>query len=298
MRVHVIMHGRHQNSKRWLRHWSAWQTKAGYRLSIDYTQFAGHAAALASEAINQPVDILVAAGGDGTLNECVNGYLKANGKIPMTFMAMGTGNDYLKTLQQSGQWKEVHDLIVRGKTQWMDVGQMDFKGLDGSMQNRYFINVMDVGLGGEVVQKIAHSKRRLGPFLTYQKAVISSLIEYKRTVVNCELDNVHFESETLMLVVANAKWFGSGLGIAPLASLNDGVLEVIHIGNITLLDYLIQLPKVRQCRVLKHKSIHYYTSKCIAISTPGLPIDCDGEFIGFTPLNCQVLNSKLKVLVH
>jgi len=192
----------------------------------------------------------------------------------------------------------VHQMIEINKVDQVDVGMLQFMDVGGVLSQRYFINVMDIGLGGEVVQKISKSKRRLGPFLTYQKAVISSLIEYKRNVVKVELDNVSFENDTLMLAIANAKWFGSGLGIAPMASLQDGIFEVIHIGEITFFDYLLQLPKVRRGEILQHPSIRYYSSKAIAISTPGIPIDCDGEFIGFTPLDCRIVHNRLNVLVH
>ena len=298
MKVRVIMHGRHEHSKSWLKRWREWKSMADYDLSIVYTHYAGEAVNLSSRAVSDGVEVIVSAGGDGTHNECVNGYLKANGQIPMTFLAMGTGNDFIKSLFQSGSWQEAHQLILKRKWNSIDIGSMKFLNPLGIEEARYFINVMDIGLGGEVVQKIAKSNRRWGTFLTYQKAVISSLLQYKKSTVEFRLDGSGYNGVTLMLACANAQWFGSGLGIAPSASLVDGQFTVVHIGEITLIDYLFQLPKVRRSKVLKHPGIRYFKAKEIEVDTTGLPIDCDGEFVGFTPLQCKIIPALLKVLVH
>jgi YegS/Rv2252/BmrU family lipid kinase len=297
-KVQVIMHGRHEHSTLWLSNLKKWKSIAKYQISVAYTKYAGHAIQLVINSMLEKPDVLVAAGGDGTLNECVNGYMLAQANIPMTFLAMGTGNDFVKTLHQKGQWTEVHQLIEENNQEHVDIGHLQLIGLDGNPQQRYFINVTDIGLGGEVVQKIAKSKRRLGPFITYQKAIISSLIPYKQWMVEFELDDLRFKEPTLMLAMANAKWFGSGLGIAPTAHLQDGLLDIIHMGKITLLDYLQQLPKVKKMKVLKHPAIHYYRAATIKVTTAHLPIDCDGEFIGFTPLKCEIIHSRLKLLTR
>ena len=296
--VRVIMHGRHEHSRAWRKEWNKWQREAEYSLSIVYTQYSNHAIALAFEAVREEVDVLVAAGGDGTINQCVNGYMQANGKMPMSFLAMGTGNDFVKSLLQAGSWREVHFMIRQNKLDHVDVGLIEFTDENGIRKTRYFINVMDIGLGGEVVRRIAHSSRSGGPFFTYQKAVVTSLFSYKGCNVQFLLDNEMFQQDTLMLVVANAKWFGSGLGIAPKAIINDGILDVVHLGQITVLDYLLQLPKLRKCMQLQHQSISYYQSRNIEVRTAQIPIDCDGEFIGFTPLNCKVEVKKLKVFIR
>jgi YegS/Rv2252/BmrU family lipid kinase len=298
MKVRVIMHGRHEHSSRWLKNWRAWKSIADYDLSVVYTQYAGEAGKLSSKAVSDGVEVIVSAGGDGTHNECVNGYLKAKGQVPMTFLAMGTGNDFVKSLFQSGSWQEAHQLILKRKWNSIDIGTMKFLNPLGIEEERYFINVMDIGLGGEVVQKIAKSSRRWGSFLTYQKAVISSLLQYQKTTVDFRLDGADYSGVTLMLACANARWFGSGLGIAPMASLVDGKFTVVHIGEINLIDYLFQLPKVRRSVVLKHPRIQYFQAKEIAVDSIGLPVDCDGEFIGFTPIQCKMIPALLKVLVH
>ncbi len=298
MKVRLIMHGRHEHSKSWLKSWSEWKSVADYDLSIVYTQYAGEAINLSSKAVSDGAEVIVSAGGDGTHNECVNGYLKANGQIPMTFLAMGTGNDFIMSLFQSGSWQEAHQLILKRKWNSIDIGAMKFLNPLGIEEERYFINVMDIGLGGEVVQKIAKSSRRWGAFLTYQKAVISTLLQYQKNTVDFKLDGIDYSGVTLMLACANAKWFGGGLGIAPTASLVDGEFSVIHLGEITLLDYLFQLPKVRRSKVLKHHGIRYFNAKEIEVDSVGLPIDCDGEFVGFTPLQCKIIPALLKVLVH
>ena len=295
--VHLIIHGRHLKNVKWRKALSYWREAADYEIFEKYTSIQGHGIALAVQAIEEGATHLITCGGDGTLNECVNGYMSKNAEIPMGVLPMGTGNDFIKMIAKKGDWKEIHENIIHQRCKKVDLAFMEFTDLQNKITQRYFVNVMDVGLGGEVVQKMARSSRKLGSFLTYQKAILQSLIPYRQWNMDFQLDDLKQTKPTLMLAFANAKWFGSGLGIAPRADIEDGLLEVIHLGKISLWDYLWQLPNVKKTKILHHPEITYSQCKESVIRTPGLPIDCDGEFIGFTPLSCKIVSKRLNVLI-
>ncbi len=291
-----VVHGRLTNSRRWKSVLSHLTTDNEFSHEIRYTSFSGQAVELSKELSHLDLAAVVAVGGDGTINECVNGIMQSGKSVPLGIVAMGTGNDLVKSLSMKGIWEEIHQALSGQVCMEVDLGKASFQNREGQMDQRYFINVLDIGIGGEVVQRIAESKRLLGPFLTYQKSILATLLTLKREHVQWEHEGLYRNEKTLMLAIANAKWFGSGLGIAPVADVQDGILEVIHLGDICLLDYFKQLPHLRMGRILKHPQIRYEKSRFIKIFTPNMPIDCDGEFIGFTPLMVQMVPGAIRIL--
>jgi diacylglycerol kinase (ATP) len=291
-----VVHGRLKANRQWKTLLSQLTTESAFIHVIRYTEYAGHGISLSVELSKMELAAVVAVGGDGTINECANGIVNSGRPIPMGIVAMGTGNDFVKALEIAGNWEEIKRAMSNEQMVWVDLGKASFVNREGHLDQRYFINVLDIGIGGEVVQRIAKSKRRLGPFLTYQKSILATLLTLKRPKVQWQSD-VHYRDEkTLMLAIANAKWFGSGLGIAPVADIQDGILEVIHLGDISIWDYFRQLPHLRKGVFLKHPQIRYDKARQVRVFTPNMPIDCDGEFIGFTPLMVQMIPRGIRIL--
>jgi diacylglycerol kinase family enzyme len=165
-------------------------------------------------------------------------------------------------------------------------------------KKRAFLNVTDLGLGGCVAYDMTRSKRRLGSFITYQWLIIKNLIRFKKRTIHFDLDGKKYNARAMNFVVANAKYFGSGLGISPDSNVTDGMLEVIVIGDLNIFEYLYFVPKVRKCKKLSFHKIQYYSSKKISIETEvPMPIDMDGEFVGFSPLVISIQHS-LNVVVR
>lgn len=291
-----IVHGRLERSRRWIHLLSQLTNDSDFKHEICYTAYTGHGIELGRDYCKRDLTAIVAVGGDGTINECVNGIMQSGRPVALGIVAMGTGNDLVKSLSLKGVWEEIQQALGKQVCMDVDLGKATFQNRQGQMDQRYFINVLDIGIGGEVVQRIAESRRLLGPFLTYQKSILSTLLTLKRERVQWEHEGHYRDEKTLMLAIANAKWFGSGLGIAPVADVQDGILEVIHLGDISLLDYFKQLPHLRKGRFLKHDQIRYEKSRFVKVFTPNMPIDCDGEFIGFTPLMVQMVPRAIRIL--
>ena len=268
------------------------------------TERAAHATELTSRAIGAGCFELISVGGDGTLNEVINGVM--NFKATATNQVMdepavavypkGTGNDFAKTVKMPADLQILKQFIEKDEASFIDLGIADFTGKQQQAASRYFINITDVGMGGIIAEKLAGYSKWMGAYLSFQRAIISTLATYKKQPVLIKTKDLEITGEMMNVVVANGKYFGNGLGIAPDASLHNGRFSLITIGNISLLDYLKLLGEVKKCRKVNHREVSYMQAGEVMIDAPGhpLPIDMDGEFIGYSPLKIKILPRVLK----
>jgi len=293
-KVLFVVHGRLERNTKWLRIWKCVIEQQEWTGVKVYTQKVGHAITLVMDALNKEgCDAVIACGGDGTLNECVNGILQSNSSVPLGMLSLGTGNDFVKSLGMSGCWKEVQAALNN-----LRVVPCDVMRLETPAGVRFGINVSDIGIGGEVVQRISQDSRWLGSFLTYQKNIVKSFLSFKSINVEVSIDDSPAISKRIfMLAACNAAWFGSGLCIDPEAQINDGQLNLVVVEDISLIDYFKQLPSLRRGKRMNHPAITYSKSERVSILTPNLPIDCDGEYIGCTPLSIDLWGHAVNILV-
>jgi YegS/Rv2252/BmrU family lipid kinase len=258
---------------------------------------------LTTNAINKGVDYLILVGGDGSINEGVNGYFDANSelreKVILGVYPAGSGNDFSKSLGVGNDLEQLLLLVKNDSFKKIDVGLMHFNNVDNTPGKRYFINIADIGIGGYVANKISDSKKRLGADFTYTKALIQSFFKYKKQKVQLTSKDYNWTGKMLSICMANGKYFGSGMCIAPDASLTDGKMQLVIIGEVSLYDYLKNIPKIKKGYKVIHKEIEYsFAEKCeiTAIDNP-CPIDMDGEYVGTTPLKTEVISNQLKMLL-
>jgi YegS/Rv2252/BmrU family lipid kinase len=292
MRLGVVLHGaknnRHAQREEIEKTFSDWEVK------ILETEYHKHAERIAREFSNEICDVILVCGGDGSLNLAANGIFHSdNPHTPLAIWPSGTGNDFVKTLEVPKSFQELRACIENRNFKAIDLPCMEWDG-----KKRAFLNVTDLGLGGCVAYDMMRSKRILGSFLTYQWLIIKNLIRFKKRTIHFDLDGKKYDARAMNFVVANAKYFGSGLGISPESDLTDGSLEVIVIGDLNLFEYLYFVPKVRKCKKLSYHKIQYYTAKKISIETEvPMPIDMDGEFVGFSPMVIS-LQHKINIVVR
>jgi YegS/Rv2252/BmrU family lipid kinase len=261
---------------------------------ICVTEFDHHAEILAKELSNNSCDVVLVCGGDGSLNQAANGVFQSNfPNTPLAIWPSGTGNDFVKTIRVPNSFQDLKVSIEGKLFQQVDLPCMEWDG-----KKRFFLNVTDLGLGGCVAYDMKRSSRRLGSFLTYQWFIIKNLLRFKKRMIRFELDGKMVAARAMNFVVANAKYFGAGLGISPDSDATDGRLEVIVIGDLNIFEYLYFVPQVRKCRKLSFHKIQYYSAKTISVETEvPMPIDMDGEFVGFTPMNIS-LDHKINMVVR
>lgn len=269
------------------------------------TQYAGHAIKLAEEAIAKGASHIICIGGDGSLNEVINGVMYSGvddltrQSLRVGLIPNGTGNDFARTQKITPNITLLKKYIDDDLFEEIDLGLVNFTNIKGQTDTRYFINITNVGMGGVIVQKLQKYSRWMGSFLTFQRAIISTLLNYEKPYLTVQADNLHYEGEVMVFAIAKAKYFGGGLGIAIDAEPANGFFSLIIIGKISMLQYIKLLPKVRNCKRLYHSEIKYHKASVLNISaTEKIPIDMDGEFIGYTPMHIKLIPAALKFLCN
>ena len=159
--------------------------------------------------------VVIAAGGDGTVHEAVNGWMQAGGGAPLGVVPVGTGNDFAKMLEASPDWREACWRIVRRDTRRVDVGRCnDF----------YFANGLGIGFDAWIAGAFANAGAR--GFATYVRVGLRGFLRYQSEEYQIDVDGDRGTRRALVVAVANASQYGNNARIAPLASLQDGLLDV------------------------------------------------------------------------
>lgn len=279
---------------------------ASHQLKSYVTENAGHSVMLAQQAVAEGCTHIVCVGGDGSLNEVANGLMKAKQTlssdvwkiIRMGVLPMGTGNDFVKTVNAPKDAEGLKRLIESDSYKTIDLGLVEYFNKASEKQTRHFINITDVGMGGVVAERLSRYSKWMGATLTYQRAILTTLLTYKNQPIKAKANSFSYEGNIMNFIIANGKYFGSGLGIASDAVADDGEFSVVVLGEISLFDYIKNLGDVQKCRRISHPDLHYKTAKEVYIESPAGPlaIDMDGEFIGYSPMKVSVVSAAVRFL--
>jgi YegS/Rv2252/BmrU family lipid kinase len=272
-----------------------------YHVYNKITERQGHATELAFEAVNENADFIIAAGGDGTINEVVNGVMKAGPeqreKVIVGLFPHGTGNDFARTAQIPDSAEKLAKSIIDCKNSKIDLGLAEYTLANDQMEKRYFDNIAEIGVGAKTVEIVNKSNKTLGSTLTFFLGVLKAFAGYKRQSVRIKSNDFQWVGKIVEVCAANGCYFGSGIGIAPGASLNDGKLSFVIVGNMKIIHFLKYLPSLRKLKYIKHPEVHYLKLEhCEIISEKKYPLEMDGENVGFTPFSVRVVPSALNFL--
>ena len=259
------------------------------------------------EAINRGIARVVAAGGDGTLNEVVNGYLDESGRAlnPEAILGLfpsGTGSDFRRSLGIRTVTDSI-EALVGTLTRHVDAMRIVFRGSDGAELTRFGVNVASFGLGGETVAQVNRWRETLPSWIggrtRFIAAAVSALSRHRSVPIRIQLDCEHEVAvASNLIVVANGRYAGGGMMLAPHAELNDGLLDVIITDGLTRFDIIKELRRIGRGGHLKNPKVSETCAGEVSIyAAEPLPIDIDGEMRGVTPARLTVLPSVLKFLV-
>jgi YegS/Rv2252/BmrU family lipid kinase len=278
---------------------------AGVSFDEHVTSCAGEATELTRNALNKGVTRIVAVGGDGTLNEIVNGYFDDGGRAINSSAAIGllpsgTGSDFQRSLGLVSRDDSIRATLSL-QTRLVDVVRTEFRDLDGASGSRFFINVASFGLGGDVsalVNRWRNSVPRLiSGRVRFAAAAIAALGRYETVAVSLRLDGREIEISSNLIVAANGRFAGGGMMLAPHAELDDGLLDIIVTDNATRFDVIKELPRIQRGAHLKNPKVTEMRAREVSIISSGpMAIDLDGEMVGFTPTQMSVLPSALRFL--
>lgn len=267
-----------------------------YNADLHCTSAPRHARELAMK-IDTEIDLLMVAGGDGTLHEVVDGLMQLpqEARPPILLLPLGSGNDTARMIGAKATVADVGRRLSALQPMEWDVLQCAV-GNDGEV--RYCTNVLDVGFGGDVARRFNTTFRKLPARIGYIAATLQSFAWSRAHELSVTTDDAEISSSMLMAAVANSKWFGSGIGIAPHAIPHDGIADLTLITHVGMLTYLRFLPRLMKGIPISDSRMQYLRSSRVRItSNKPLPIEIDGEFVGYTPLKVQVHRGAVRLLV-
>lgn len=293
------------------REWSKAQLelrKRGVKFREHRTTQPGEACEVTRQALLEGEVCVIAVGGDGTLNEVVSGYFDQfdqpiNPQATIGLLPCGTGSDFRRSVGLRNREIALR-AIVAGNSRLIDLIKIELTGQDGQPVSRYSVNVISFGLGGEVVRLVNSWRYTLPSWVwghaRFVLAALKALGAYRNHWIQISFEDRQNAKEICsnFLVVANGRFAGGGMKFAPQAELDDGLMDVVLIDNASRLDILKELPRIRfgwHLRNPKVKSLQA-ASVFIGASCP-LPVDVDGESVGFTPAKLTLQPSALRFVV-
>ena len=262
-----------------------------YDYDLQLTEFPHHATEITANLNFSKYDGIVAAGGDGTLFNVINGYYKnpSDVKIPIGVLPVGTGNAFIRDMDINNlQWQEAIDLIYKNNPKKVDVGKFIFEN-----KNYYFLNILGLGFVSDVGET-AHKIKFLGN-LSYTIGVLYQLITLNSYKLNIEIDGKKYERDNLFVEVSNTRYTSNFL-MAPMAENDDGYLDVTLLSKITRRKLLKFFPSVFTGEHVKEDEVETFKAKKIKISTDIKKIlTPDGELFGSTPIEIECLHKAVDV---
>lgn len=255
----------------------------------------GELTELAREAAGR-ADLLVAVGGDGTVNEIANGI--AGLDVELAVIPRGTGWDFVRTYGIPRRFDDAVKVALGGQTREVDLGRARYRAWDGGERESWFANIASAGMSGAVAKRTNESSKALGGKISYLWATLTVFARWRNDEVRVTVDGERRSGRMHDVVVANGRYFGGGMMICPDAEPDDGLLDVLLIGDLSKRDLLLTLPKTYRGRHLPHPKAELLRGKAVEVdAAEPLPVELDGEQPGTTPVTFDVVPRSLRLRV-
>lgn len=263
----------------------------------DATRFAGEVAQSDSE-------LLVIAGGDGTINEVINGLFDDNNEplnpdLKLGILSAGRGCDFIRSLGIPNDYRDAVDLLINPTFKKVDAGCAFFKDEFGREQKRFFMNIACAGLAGLVAKKVNHTPRFIPPEIAYFGGVASAFLAARGQHIKVTVDkSTVFDGALLNVFVANGKYSGAGMCWAPMAEVDDGKFEVLVVEPIPKNRIILSAHRLYDGTFINMRGVHHHQGSSVVIETlDDVYLELDGEQPGVAPMACTVLPKALTFAV-
>jgi diacylglycerol kinase (ATP) len=274
-----------------------------------FTSRAGEATELAATAARKGTKLVIACGGDGTISEVANGILSAGSETELGILPSGTGGDFRKTIGIPARVSGAARILRDGQTRVIDVGKVTFTNDAGEPESRYFLGVASFGMSADVIARVKEGgpdwlptkgPKWLTGRISFGVAMLQTAAKKTATRVVVQLDDDAARHMTVAnLCIANARYFGGGMKIAPNAKLTDGKFDVVSIGDLGAARILANAPRLYLGAHLSMPEVgHALAAKVTARPVDpneSVEIDVDGEIPGHLPATFQILPKALRV---
>lgn len=273
--------------------------KHGILFEHDVTEAPGHAIELARDAAGKGYGMVVSVGGDGTINEIVNG-LYAAGNISEALLGIistGTGGDYIRTIGIPRRYEDACRCFLQPKKRTVDLGIVEYAS-NGRRAERLFVNFAGLGFDAEIVRRTTQQFKALGSLPSYLLGTLTTLVSYVNRDISIIVDGHAEDRRVCTVIMNNGKYGGGGMFTAPHADLADGLLDVLIVGDLSKPDLLRSLPRIYKGTHLTHPKVAMKKAKEIEVrSAQKMHLQADGELLGEVPARFRVLPSVLNVIV-
>lgn len=271
----------------------------GLSFDFQYTESTGHAIELARQAAGDGYRLLVAVGGDGTVNEVANGVLSAKSPEATTLgvVSTGTGNDFIRSLGIPKDYTGACQRLVGPRRLRIDAGLVEYHR-NGQKCRRYFVNGAGVGFDAEVVEAVQRIPKRIGHTVPFVLGLLKTLPAYHNKDIKLSIDGRQESRRVLSVIVSNGAYFGGGMYVAPKAKVDDRRLDVLTIGDVGKLELLQVFPRVYKGTHVTHPKVRMERAERVDIESKGrILLQADGELLGEGPVRFQIVPSALCLAV-
>jgi YegS/Rv2252/BmrU family lipid kinase len=268
------------------------------------TSSRGDGAVLARAAARGGADLVVAVGGDGTINEIVNGLMDAevsfDARPALGILPAGTGSDFVRTLRIPRDLGDALDVLTAGRLKRIDAGSIECAPLDGGSPGytrRYFVNMAGCGSSAKVAERF--NSRRFHGTLGYVVAAAMTALDYRFPRVDIALDGSVADRDCLnLLFICNGEYCGGGMHVGRGALLDDGLLHVVEVAGVGRLGSALQWPRLYTGSVDRVRGARVRTAQVIRVTSgEDVMVDCDGDLCGRLPATYRAVAGALKVCV-
>lgn len=278
-----------------LRTWSELASQFDFLKPFDIarSQKAGDIVTLTRQALREGYDRFLIVGGDGTVDEAVNGFFDngtiINPKAVLGTLPVGTGCDFLKSFGIQSREMAIQRLR-KEKTIACDMAKISYQDFQKNTQNKYFMNISSFGCSGEVVNKVNRSSKWFGVKMAYMIASVTTFLSYQNPEVILTIDD--HEPRRLKInnvFICNGKYSGGGMCWGPQASFTDGLLDLTLVKNMTKMEGLLQMRKIYDGRIYEFSGVERIQCKSFSVSSSeGVSLEVDGDYVGTLPVSCQI----------
>jgi YegS/Rv2252/BmrU family lipid kinase len=276
-------------------------TKHGLVFQFRFTVTRRHAIVLTQEGIKTGFRKIITVGGDGTMNEVVNGIFTQDicptTDITLAMIMVGTGNDWGKLFGISRNYEEAIKIIKESKIRLQDVGIVYY--YHGTKRdNRYFINIAGLGFDAVVVKRtnVQKDKGYKGKAM-YLMNLLRSLLFYRHTLTSVEIDGMKIRNDIFTISIGIGRYSGGGMMQTPNAIPDDGLFDITIIKKMRKGEVIMSLKRLYDGSILDHPKIEGFTGKDILIdSDPLIHVEADGESLGHSPIEFQIIPKSINIV--
>ena len=274
-----------------------------------FTKVRGDAASIAADAARKGTKLIIACGGDGTISEVANGILASGKDAELGILPSGTGGDFRRSLEIPSQTRAAARILREGRTRRIDAGRISLIDYYGAEAMRYFVGVASCGISTKVIERVkaggpgwlpASTPKWLGGRISFGASLLHTALRTEATRLLVQLDDARERQLVVTnLCIANARYFGGGMKIAPEAKLTDGKFDVVGVGDLGAMKIFTSAPRIYSGSHLSMPEVSHGLARKVTVRPAErdaqIDLEVDGELPGRLPATFQIIPAALRV---